>query len=99
MSIDELVKKLGYSSSPNFLTENEFGAVPGYSHLFQRGAAGRCRLRGVYTLKEHSEQSGAKPWTSPRMVDTQLRVYNHPGRSSNGENATHLHPRVQGGGR
>jgi hypothetical protein len=31
-------------------------------------------------------------WTSPRMVDTQLRVYNHPGMSSNGENATHLHP-------
>jgi hypothetical protein len=30
-------------------------------------------------------------WTSPRMVDTLLRVYTHPGRSSNGENATHLH--------
>lgn len=31
-------------------------------------------------------------WTSPRMVDTQLRVYNHPGRSNNGSNATYLHP-------
>jgi Protein of unknown function (DUF1569) len=31
-------------------------------------------------------------WTSPRMVDTQLRVYNHPGRSINGANATFLHP-------
>jgi hypothetical protein len=31
-------------------------------------------------------------WTSPRIVDTQLRVYNHPGRSNNGENTTHLHP-------
>jgi hypothetical protein len=31
-------------------------------------------------------------WTSPRTVDTQLRVYNHPGRSSNGTNAAHLRP-------
>ena len=23
-----------------------------------------------------------RPWTSPRMVDTQLRVYNHLGRST-----------------
>src|SRR5450755_117355 len=38
-------------------------------------------------------------WTSPRMVDTQLRVYNHPGRSNNGANTTYLHPRVQGPGR
>src|SRR5579884_2419358 len=34
-------------------------------------------------------------WTSPQMVDTQLRVYNHLGRSSNGKNATYLHPGVQ----
>ena len=51
MSVDELVKKLGYSQSPNFLHQSEFGEVPGYSHLFVRGAKGRCRLRGVYTLK------------------------------------------------
>jgi hypothetical protein len=30
-------------------------------------------------------------WTSPRTVDTQLRVYNHPGRSSNAASTTHLH--------
>src|SRR5437588_5294341 len=33
------------------------------------------------------------------MVDTQLRVYNHPGRSINAAHATHLHPRVQDRGR
>ncbi len=40
-----------------------------------------------------------KQWTSPRRVDTQLRVYNLPGRSLNAAYATHLHPRVQGRGR
>jgi DNA-binding NtrC family response regulator len=51
------------------------------------------------TLYKKLHRYGLMNWTSPRMVDTQSRVYNHPGRSSNGENATHLHPRVQGRGR
>jgi insertion element IS1 protein InsB len=42
-------------------------------------------------LTNHIERFFGTVWTSPRIVDTQLRVYNHPGRSSNGENATYLH--------
>lgn len=33
-------------------------------------------------------------WTSPRMVDTKLRVSTLPGRSIHAPNATHLHRRV-----
>jgi methylase of polypeptide subunit release factors len=57
MSVDEIVGKLGYDQSPNFLQESDFGNVPGYSHLFRR-ATGRCRLKGVYTLKDESGEGG-----------------------------------------
>ena len=57
MSVDEIVGKLGYDQSPNFLQERDFGDVPGYSHLFRR-ATGRCRLKGVYTLKDESGEGG-----------------------------------------
>jgi methylase of polypeptide subunit release factors len=53
MSVDELVRELGYEKSPNFLQEKDFGSVPGYSHLFRR-ATERCRLKGVYTLKDEA---------------------------------------------
>jgi methylase of polypeptide subunit release factors len=57
MSVDKLVRELGYDKSPNFLRRSDFGGIPGYSHLF-RLAAGRCHLRGVYTLKDASGEAG-----------------------------------------
>jgi methylase of polypeptide subunit release factors len=57
MSVDEIVGKLGYDRSPNFLRESNFGDVPGYSHLFRR-ATGRCHLKGVYTLKDEAGEGG-----------------------------------------
>ncbi len=57
MSVDEIVGRLGYDQSPNFLRESDFGYVPGYSHLFRR-ATGRCHLKGVYTLKDEPGQGG-----------------------------------------
>src|SRR6266540_7415164 len=54
---------------------------------------------GILNHVRDSFRFKVESWTSPRMVDTQLRVYTHPWRSINGENTTHLHPGVQGSGR
>ncbi|MFI5459872.1 MAG: class I SAM-dependent DNA methyltransferase [Isosphaerales bacterium] len=61
MSVDKLVRELGYEESPNFLQESDFGGVPGYSHLFRRATA-RCRLKGVYALRDESGEG------SPNVV-------------------------------
>src|SRR5262249_44098333 len=50
------------------------------------------RLGDSLTAGRRVPARSTPPWTSPRFVDTQLRVYNHPGRSSNGTIATHLRP-------
>ena len=36
ISVAELIDELGYEGSPNFVTGNELGRVPGYGHIFRR---------------------------------------------------------------
>jgi hypothetical protein len=54
MTIADLLDRLGYAKSKNFLREDrgEFDRVVDYGHLFRRAAQDRCRLRGVYTLRQ-----------------------------------------------
>jgi hypothetical protein len=56
------------------------------------GLIGECRIDATYHVPLNSLLVKCQAvWTSPRKVDTQLRVYNHPGRSSNATQPTHLH--------
>ncbi len=54
MVIDELVDRLGYAESENYLRERsgDFNSIVDYGHLFRRAAKEPCRLQGVYTLKQ-----------------------------------------------
>ncbi|MHB1034196.1 MAG: HsdM family class I SAM-dependent methyltransferase [Pirellulales bacterium] len=58
ISVAKLIDELGYDSSPNFVTGNALGRVPGYGHIFRRAQQPRkegeksCGLHGVYTLRQ-----------------------------------------------
>lgn len=54
MTIAELLDRLGYATSENYLREDtgDFNRVVDYGHLFRRAAKEPCRLRGVYGLKD-----------------------------------------------
>jgi hypothetical protein len=56
MSVGDLISKLGYKDSANFLHGDALERVRGYSHVFRR-AVRTCELQGVYTLKETATQS------------------------------------------
>lgn len=54
MALAELVERLGYGESENYLREDrgDFNRVVDYGHLFRRATRDPCRLKGVYTLKQ-----------------------------------------------
>jgi hypothetical protein len=54
MTLAELVERLGYAGSENYLREDEgdFNRIVDYGHLFRRATKDPCRLKGVYTLKQ-----------------------------------------------
>ncbi len=54
MTLAELVERLGYAGSENYLREDEgdFNHIVDYGHLFRRATKDPCRLKGVYTLKQ-----------------------------------------------
>lgn len=62
ISVAELIDELGYEGSPNFVTGDELGRVPGYGHIFrraqQRSREGEtsCGLQGVYTLRQRPNE-------------------------------------------
>jgi len=53
MTLAELLNRLGYSESENYLrrTQDDFGRAPDYGHVFRKAAAEPCNLQGVYALK------------------------------------------------
>ena len=54
MQVDDLIKELEYTQSPNFLRpgQAEFERAVDYGHVFRRAARGKCRLQGAYTLRQ-----------------------------------------------
>jgi len=54
MRVTELIERLGYAQSENYLREDrgDFNHVVDYGHLFRRAAKKPCHLKGVYTLKQ-----------------------------------------------
>jgi hypothetical protein len=54
MILAELVERLGYAESENYLRDDkgDFYRVMDYGHLFRRATKDPCRLRGVYALKQ-----------------------------------------------
>jgi len=59
MQLAELLQRLGYSDSPNFLrpaSRSSFEGAADFSHIFRR-AHEYCNLRGVYSLR-HVEHVG-----------------------------------------
>ena len=52
MTIAELLDRLGYSKSENYLRgdRGDFDRAVDYGHLFRKAAKDRCHLRGVYAL-------------------------------------------------
>src|SRR5690349_5936020 len=55
MAVADLVKALGYDSSPNFIQGAGLEEVSGYSYVFRR-AKSTCELHGVYTLLEKVQE-------------------------------------------
>lgn len=57
MQVDDLIGKLGYTQSPNFLRpgQPEFERAVDYGHVFRRAARGKCRLQGTYTLRQPTD--------------------------------------------
>ena len=53
MTIAELLDRLGYANSENYLRgdRGDFDRVLDYGHLFRRAARTPCHLQGVYALK------------------------------------------------
>lgn len=53
MIIAELLDRLGYAESENYVREDQgdFDRVVDYGHLFRRAAQEPCHLQGVYALK------------------------------------------------
>jgi len=51
MLIDDLIDKLGYAESPNFVQGDDLGQAADYAHIFRR-AQERINLRGVYVLRQ-----------------------------------------------
>src|SRR5260370_41384104 len=56
MAVDALISTLGYRDSPSFLSGDGLEDILALSHIFRR-AKQKCSLRGVYTLKEQSEDA------------------------------------------
>jgi hypothetical protein len=54
MTLAELVERLGYAGSENYLREDggDFNHIVDYGHLFRRATKDPCRLKGVYTLRQ-----------------------------------------------
>ena len=54
MTLAELVERLGYGESENYVRADtgDFNRIVDYGHLFRRAARDPCRLKGVYTLKQ-----------------------------------------------
>ena len=55
MTVAELLDKLGYADSDNYLCKDrgDFDRVVDYGHLFRHAAQEPCNLQGVYSLKGH----------------------------------------------
>jgi type I restriction-modification system DNA methylase subunit len=62
ISVADLIDELGYEGSPNFVTGDKLGRVPGYAHIFRRAQQPRkegeksCSLQGVYTLRQRPSE-------------------------------------------
>ena len=56
MSLNDIVEKLGYKGSSNYLREDkgDFDHILDYGHLFRAATQKPCHLKGVYTLRESS---------------------------------------------
>jgi hypothetical protein len=54
MTLAELVERLGYAESENYLRKDrgDFNRVVDYGHLFRRATKDPCRLTGVYALRQ-----------------------------------------------
>ena len=61
MTIAELLDRMGYAKSENYLREDkgDFNRVLDYGHLLRKAAGQPCRLHGVYALRE--TKTGAIP--------------------------------------
>jgi hypothetical protein len=59
MELGEVLDKLGYAGSENYLDECKvkLGRVVDYGHLFRKAAEGQCQLKGVYSLRETERTS------------------------------------------
>src|SRR5262249_22968718 len=58
MALGDLLRKLGYDGSPNFLQGKDLERVPDYAYVFRRAEA-TCQLRGVYALNEQTGTRGS----------------------------------------
>jgi len=56
MLLTDIVEKLGYKDSSNYLREDkgDFNHILDYGHLFRSATKEPCHLKGVYTLRESS---------------------------------------------
>lgn len=58
MQTEALIQNLGYADSPRFVRQDGLGHVPQYAHVFRR-AFRDCGVRGVYLLRDDSEERAA----------------------------------------
>jgi hypothetical protein len=75
MILAELVERLGYAGSENYLREDEgdFNQIVDYGHLFRRATKDPCRLKGVYTLKQSETSAIPVVYVCDTTSETQAR--------------------------
>ncbi len=90
ISVSELIGELGYENSPNFVTGDELGRVPGYGHIFRRAQQRRkegetpCGLQGVYTFSQ-------RPSDDPSLGEGSLTPVVHVCEAASEGDADRIH--------
>src|SRR5450755_1654786 len=76
MSLERLLKNLGYEGSPHFLRRGDplFSTIPDFGHIFRRAPQAsrdsNCQLEGVYALRQ--------PDASPERIVPVIYVCSAP---------------------
>lgn len=75
MILAELVERLGYAESDNYLREDrgDFNHIVDYGHLFRRATRDPCRLQGVYTLRQSETSAIPVVYVCDTASETEAR--------------------------
>ena len=75
MILAELVERLGYAESENYLRDDSgaFDRIADYGHLFRQAVRDPCRLKGVYTLRQSETSAIPVVYVCDATSETQAK--------------------------